>query len=163
LHEPPAVIADEGWVSVEPFPSLEGTRSFVSGYAEVGRLRVAYFRRTSDGAVVGRAWFGAKAEGPPGHVHGGAVAAVLDEAMGAAAWLAGHVVMAARLTVNFRRMVPLGSDVLFETGLGGREGRKVITHARLYLPGGDTLADAEGLFIELQEAQLDAIRHRLGV
>ena len=40
-------------------------------------------------------------EGPPGHAHGGSMAAVLDEAMGAAAWMEGHLVVAVRLATSF--------------------------------------------------------------
>jgi hypothetical protein len=36
----------------------------------------------------------------PGYAHGGSVAAALDEAMGGAAWWAGHQSVAARLAVD---------------------------------------------------------------
>ena len=42
--------------------------------------------------------FDKRHQGPPGHADGGSLAAVLDEAMGAAVWLAGHSVVAAHLS-----------------------------------------------------------------
>src|SRR5262245_51363894 len=106
----PAVVPEPGWSEVEAFPALEAIKSFVSGEPRGRRLRVSYFRRIRDGNLVGKAWFGPGAEGPPGLAHGGSVAAVLDEAMGAACWQAGHPSLAARLSIEFRAMVRLGTD-----------------------------------------------------
>jgi acyl-coenzyme A thioesterase PaaI-like protein len=114
---------------------------------------VAYFRDRG-GRLVGRAWFGPGAEGPPEHAHGGSVAAVLDEAMGAAAWMAGYPVVAARLSVDFRRMLPLGTDCLLEAWVDGVEGRKVQVRGRLTGEGVELFAEAQGLFIQLDEERL---------
>ncbi len=128
--------------------------SFVSGEPDGERLRVRYFRRDADGALVGKAWFGPGAVGPPGFAHGGSMAAILDEAMGGAAWLAGHRVLAAKLTINFRRMLPLGTVALFAAWVVEARQRKVRMAAELSSDGGDAFATAEGLFIEM-----DAERH----
>lgn len=105
-RDPSGTSASEvGWTPIEPLESVGTGRSFVSGEPSGDRLRVRYYRRERDRALVGKIWFGPGAEGPPGHAHGGSMAAVLDEAMGAGAWLAGHAVVAAKLTINFRRML----------------------------------------------------------
>lgn len=145
--------AEPGW---EPFAALGAvglTRSFVSGDPDGDRLRVRYFRRVADGGLIGRVWFGPGAEGPPGHVHGGAMAAVLDEAMGASAWVAGHAVLAANITIQFREMLPLQSIVTVEVGVTNVNGRKVTTRGRLVGADGVTHAEGEGLFIELGAAR----------
>jgi acyl-coenzyme A thioesterase PaaI-like protein len=146
---PPAVVPEPGWTPIDPFRLEGGSGSFVTGDPGGNRLRVQYFLRAGDGRLVGRAWFGPGAQGPPGHAHGGAVAAVLDEAMGAAAWVAGHVAVAARLDTNFRRMLPLGSDATLEGWVERAEGRKIWTAGRLLDSQGEPFASAEGLFIEL--------------
>jgi acyl-coenzyme A thioesterase PaaI-like protein len=146
--EPPDVEPLTGWTPVDPFPPHDASRSFVSGRCDDGRLRVVYFRRESDGMLVGRAWFGPGAEGPPGHAHGGSVAAVLDEAMGGAAWMAGHRVVAVRLSVDFRRMVPLGTDAILEAWVSGLDGRKILTRARLVVAPDTVLAEADGIFVQ---------------
>jgi acyl-coenzyme A thioesterase PaaI-like protein len=146
---PPEVVAEPGWTPVDPLRLEGGPRSFVSGEPHGGRLRVRYFRRDSDGRLVGRAWFGPGAQGPPGHAHGGSMAAVLDEAMGAAAWMEGHLVVAVRLSTNFQRMLPLGTDALLEAWVERVEGRKVWTVGRLLAPGGEFFADADALFLKL--------------
>ncbi|HVR12114.1 MAG TPA: PaaI family thioesterase [Thermoanaerobaculia bacterium] len=152
---PPAVVPEAGWTPIEPFRLEGGAGSFVTGRGrdgeqpEDGRLRVRYFLRADDSRLVGRAWFGPGAQGPPGHAHGGAIAAVLDEAMGAAAWVAGHIAVAARLDTSFLRMLPLGTDATLEAWVEREEGRKVWTSGRLLDGAGEPFAAASGLFIEL--------------
>ncbi len=151
---PPAVVPETGWTPIEPFRIEGGSGSFVTGRGEGGgaegdRLRVRYFLRAADHRLVGRAWFGPGAQGPPGHAHGGAIAAVLDEAMGAAAWVAGHVAVAARLDTSFLRMLPLGTDATLEAWVEREEGRKIWTAGRLLDGAGELFATASGLFIEL--------------
>lgn len=124
-------------------------RSFVSGDPGGARLRIRYFRRSADGALLGNVWFGPDAQGPPGHAHGGSMAAVLDEAMGASAWLSGHAVVAAQITIQFRRMLPLGTIARLEAWVDVVNGRKVTTRGRLVDDRGETFAEGEGLFIQL--------------
>ena len=152
----PDLVAPEGSVPVNPFPGPP--QSFVSNDPGGNRLRVAYFRREGDGTILVRAWFGRGAEGPPGYAHGGSVAAVLDEAMGAAAWLGGHASIAARISVDFRHLVPLGLDGLIEARVAGIEGRKVTTRARLLDEDGRVLAESDGLFVKLTADQIRRAR-----
>ena len=158
---PPEVIPEPGWTPIEP-PRLEGGRgSFVSGDPEGDRLRVRYFRRADDLRLVGKAWFGPGAGGPPGHAHGGSIAAVLDEAMGAAAWTAGHVVVAVRLDTSFQRMLPLGTDATLEAWVDRVDGRKVWTRGRLLDAGGETFATAEALFVKLDPVRFGPLLERV--
>jgi acyl-coenzyme A thioesterase PaaI-like protein len=154
LVKPPAVVPEPGWTPIDPFRLEGGAGSFVTGHGrdgepDGGRLRVRYFLRAGDSRLVGRAWFGPGAQGPPGHAHGGAIAAVLDEAMGAAAWVAGHIAVAARLDTSFLRMLPLGTDATLEAWVEREEGRKIWTTGRLLDSAGEPFAAASGLFIEL--------------
>jgi acyl-coenzyme A thioesterase PaaI-like protein len=149
LAAPPAAAPEPGWTPIDPFRLEGGRGSFVSGDAQSRLLRVRYFLREAEPRLVGRAWFGGGAQGPPGHAHGGAIAAVLDEAMGAAAWVAGHLAVAARLDTTFHRMLPLGTDATLEGWVERTERRKVLTAARLLDGAGEPFASARGLFIEL--------------
>jgi acyl-coenzyme A thioesterase PaaI-like protein len=134
------------WTRVEPFPRDTAAKSFVSGDPAGDRLRVAYFRIGDEAVLRAKVWFGPGTEGPPGYAHGGAVAAALDEAVGAAAWMQGHRVLVARLAVDFRNLVPLGIDATIESSIVSIEGRKVTCRARLSANGA-TLAEAEGLCV----------------
>jgi len=158
---PPEVTAESDWEPFEPLALEGGQRSFVSGKPQSGLLRVQYFRRRDDGAVVGRAWFGPGAAGPPGHAHGGSIAAVLDEAMGAAAWLAGYHSVAAHLEVDFEKMIPLGTDTKLEAWVEKVHGRKVTTRGRLLDDTGEPFADAVGLFVVLDPKRFGALLEKV--
>jgi len=155
---PPAA-APDGYRPIDPFPRLRPGRSFVSDDPAGDRLRVAYFHRDGAADVLARAWFGPGAEGPPGHAHGGSVAAVLDEALGAAAWLAGHPAVVARLTVDMRDLIPLGTDATIVAGVDTVEGRKVTCRARM-TAGGRLLAEAEAICVTLTDVQFSALEGR---
>jgi acyl-coenzyme A thioesterase PaaI-like protein len=144
-------------VPVVPFPGAGERRTFVSGEPDGGRLRVSYFRRGQDGPLVARVLFGPGSVGPPGYAHGGAVAAVLDEAMGAGVWLAGYAAVAARIVVDFRDMVPIGFEGLVETRLEVTEGRKISIRAWLF-DGEHVLAESEGLFVVLSDDQIQTMK-----
>lgn len=151
IQIPPAPAAPPSWVPVDPFPTLKPERSFVNDAVPNDRLRVAYFRVDGEPGLCAKAWFGPGAEGPPGFAHGGSVAAVLDEALGAAAWLAGHQVVVARLAIDMREMVPLGVDATLRAWVDRVEGRKVYCRARLS-EAKTTFAEGEALCIVLTEA-----------
>lgn len=157
----PPVTPELDWEAVQPLRIEGGRGSFVSGDPEGDRLRVAYFRRTTDGALVGRAWLGPGAEGPPGHAHGGATAAVLDEAMGAAAWMEGWVVVAVHLEVDFRRMVPLATDAWMEARVESVDGRKVRTRGRLHDAAGEDFAVATAVFVTLDPERFASLLGRV--
>ena len=131
--------------------------SYVSGEPEGDRIRTRYFWRSPEGVMVVRAWFGPGTKGPPGHAHGGSITALLDEVMGACAWHSGHKVLAARLTVHFRRPLPLGSIVMVEGWIERASGRKIITMSHLKNKDGQVVADADGLFLELDPEMLEKL------
>ena len=68
--------------------------------------------------------------------------------MGAAVWHAGVKGLAAKLTVEFHRLVPLGVPVAVVGRLLEKDGRKVRASAEARLPGGEIAVSAVGLFVE---------------
>ncbi len=158
----PDLSPEPGWRELVAPPSVAG-RSFVSGEPLGARLRVRYFAR-DESCLVAKVWFGPGAEGPPGRAHGGSLASVLDEAMGAAAWLSGHVAVAADLHLRFRRMVPLGTVARVETRVvAAVEGRKVRTAGSLAsIDGAVTYCEAEGLFLEVDAERFGDVAREAG-
>lgn len=144
---------EAGWTPLTPFWESMGTRSFVSSDDDPDRIRVRYFADDA-GTVWARAVFGPGAEGPPGHVHGGALAALLDEAMGMAALATGRIVVAARIEVDFRTLVPLGAVVTVELVAAAGERTKVPVRATLRLTDGRTATEATGLFVDIGAERL---------
>ena len=147
----PTAAPEPGWEPVTPFPSPEGT--FL---ADGDRVRLAYFREAGEPVLYAKAWFGRKTMGPPGHVHGGAMAATLDEAMGAACWMNGHQVVAATITISFLEMLPIGTETIVEARIDRIEGRKIHLRSTLKNPSGELVAEGSGLFVILREEQLRA-------
>lgn len=110
-----------------------------------------------DDRVTGTVQFGLAYEGPPGHVHGGFVAAAFDELLGLTQSLSGTPGMTARLVVNYRRPTPLRNELRLEGTLDRVDGRKIYVSGRLY--DGETLcAEADGLFISIGSARFAELR-----
>ncbi|OGS00518.1 MAG: hypothetical protein A3G41_06670 [Elusimicrobia bacterium RIFCSPLOWO2_12_FULL_59_9] len=155
----PELKGEPGWSEVWPFPFWEARRSFTgpAGMEEVG---MRYFK-TAEGALVAKIWFGPSAEGAPGRAHGGALLTVLDEAMGAAAWVAGIPVLTARLETAFRRGVPLAVELLAETKLLQTGGRTLRIEGSITDRAGTLYAQANGVFARLTAGQVKTIFSRV--
>jgi acyl-coenzyme A thioesterase PaaI-like protein len=146
-----ALTGEPDWVPFDA-PSLVGTSlRFVSGEPEGNRYRVCYYR-DAEQQLRARVWFGPETEGPPGHAHGGAMAAVLDEVLGLAAWAAGYPIVVGNLNVSFRNLLPLERVVTVVSEIVSAEGRKIMVHGQIC---SDDLvfATAECLCITLPEAE----------
>lgn len=153
---------DPGWTPLTPFWESLGTRSFVSSDDDGDRIRVRYYS-DAEGRTWARAVFGPGAEGPPGHVHGGALAALLDEAMGMAALATGRVCVAGRIEVDFRSMVHLGEAVTVELALGEATPRKVPVRATLRRADGAAACEATGLFVDIGTDRLGEAAEAAGL
>jgi uncharacterized protein (TIGR00369 family) len=107
---------------------------------------------TPDGRATGRVTLGKPHEGPPGLVHGGVVATLLDHVLARAVRAAGRGGLTATLTVTYRRPVRLGVPLLATAETGEVDGRRTTARARLVAEDdqGTTLAEAEGLFVALR-------------
>ncbi len=105
------------------------------------------------------ATFGSAYEGPPGSVHGGYVAAAFDEVLGFVQSLSGKGGFTGTLTIRYRSPTPLHTELYFEAEITRVEGRKIFTEGRLY--AADVLcAEAEGIFISVDEARVDVLMKR---
>jgi acyl-coenzyme A thioesterase PaaI-like protein len=103
--------------------------------------------------VKGWVTFGAAYEGPPGHVHGGFVAAMFDELLGFAQQDSGFT---GRLTVHYRRPTPLHKELSIKAWADREEGRKRFIKGTCHL--GDTLlTEAEGLFIAPRDGDYKSV------
>ena len=95
-------------------------------------------------------------EGPPGYIHGGIIATLMDEAMSKLNRPLNVLAMTRHMEVDYLRPASLHQPlVLIGTHLS-RKGRKLYHKAELQLPDGTVLAHAKGLFIALDEKVLAA-------
>jgi len=117
-----------------------------------------------EGRCVGRVTVGKKHEGPPGLVHGGIVATLLDHVLARSARAAGHGGLTATLTVTYRRPVHLGVPLLVTGQLVSVDGRRATATARLVAEDdpGTTLAEAEALLVALRADRASEVFARTG-
>ncbi|KAK3896957.1 HotDog domain-containing protein [Staphylotrichum tortipilum] len=124
------------------------------------------FTDPARGAVIAFYRLGRRLAGHSGLVHGGVLAAVLDECMCRACFgrLEKKIAVTARLGVEYKAPVRVGGVVVVVAETGGVEGRKAWVDARVVKAeegeGGKVLVKAEGLFVEPRWAgEMDGIYH----
>jgi acyl-coenzyme A thioesterase PaaI-like protein len=95
-------------------------------------------------------------EGPPGHIHGGIIATLLDEAMSKLNRPLNVLAMTRSLTVDYLRPSPLHVPLRLVGTHVRRDGRKLLHSAELQAADGTVLARGEGFFLVVDAALLAA-------
>lgn len=134
----PLPLADGEEIEFDPF-------SIGGGKFHPASVDVKYFRE-SDDAVTGEAVVDPMFAGPPERTHGGVVALIIDELMGALNRMRGRQAYTGRLTVHYRAATPLGVPLRLRAWIHDTSGRKITQHAEVHGPEG-LCVNAEGLFI----------------
>lgn len=101
-----------------------------------------------------------KFEGPPGHVHGGIIATILDEAMGKVNRQKGVVALTRRMSVDYLKPIPLGVEMRAIGWHVSHEGRKHFHAGEIRATDGTVLARSEGLFIAIDPVKMFRERSR---
>lgn len=100
----------------------------------------------TDGSIEGKVTLGLPYQGPPGCVHGGISALLLDHALGVANAWAGVSGMTGTLTLRYHQPTPLFEELTVRARQVGVEGRKIWTTGEL-AAGDRVCVSAEGLFV----------------
>ena len=95
-------------------------------------------------------------QGPPGHVHGGIIATILDEAMGKVNKLRQVVALTSEITINYLKPVPLNQPLRVESREVKVKGRRHINMAEILNQKGEVLARGRGLFIAIDPHKMFA-------
>lgn len=109
------------------------------------------------GAVIGTGTFTEIYEGPPGHIHGGFIAAAFDEVLGMAQSLTGRPGMTGTLTIKYRSPTPLNTPIVFQGWVERVDGRKIFTKGTAH-NGEKLCAEAEVLFLSMPPEMMDMLR-----
>ncbi|HUQ41827.1 MAG TPA: PaaI family thioesterase, partial [Candidatus Limnocylindrales bacterium] len=83
--------------------------------------------------------------GYAGSVHGGIVTALIDETMGWAIFQEGVWGVTGRITVSFRKPVPVGEELLVTGEITKRTHRGIETRGAITNAAGQVLADGQAL------------------
>jgi acyl-coenzyme A thioesterase PaaI-like protein len=103
------------------------------------------------GAVTGRVFLKQDHQGPPGHAHGGILAAALDEAMAIALRSQGVHAVTRRLELELLAPAPVGTFLRVEAELERRDGERLWLRASARTVGDEAreVANAVGEFLLL--------------
>jgi uncharacterized protein (TIGR00369 family) len=93
-------------------------------------------------------------EGPPGYIHGGIVATLLDEAMSKLNRPLNVLAMTRHMEVDYLRPAPLHQLLVLTGRHLHRDGRKLFHQAEIHHPDGTVLARAKGVFVIIDEKLL---------
>ena len=89
-------------------------------------------------------------EGPPGFVHGGVFAAILDEAISyVARGSMQYGIFTIRETITFRNASPIGEKLKVEAKITKEKNRAFVATAKVYNQKG-TIAEAEGTLLKVK-------------
>jgi acyl-coenzyme A thioesterase PaaI-like protein len=146
-------------VSMELNDTSDYQRCFVCGQRNPYGLHLLF--RVEAGTVVAEFQPREEHQGFPGIIHGGIVAAVLDEALGRTSVLAEKPewTMTGRLEIRYRRYVPYGPLLRVRASLGTERRRMIQASGVVTLTNdeGAVLAEAQGTFMALAPVVVDEI------
>ena len=99
-------------------------------------------------------------EGPPGHVHGGATAGLIDELMGIALWHNQYKGMTQTLQVFYWKAVPLHDLMYGVTEVVKVGPKKLEVRSTIFDHKKTPYVSAQGVFYHLTQEQLDRFKLR---
>ena len=138
--------------NLTPLAHAAQNRCFGCGQANPSGLHLE-FLLAEDSSVVCLASVPDTFEGPPGYLHGGIIATLLDEAMSKSVRARGFTAMTRHMEVDYLRPVPSSTPIRLEGHVTRNEGRKHWTEARILDAERTVLAIGKGLFIEVRPRQ----------
>jgi acyl-coenzyme A thioesterase PaaI-like protein len=132
-------------VSFTPDGTVRGHGNAVVGLRNAVAVPLE-IHKDADGRATSSFTLGAVYEGPPGCVHGGVLALLLDQVLGECASASGSPGMTGTLTLRYLRPTPLG-DCSIETWVDRVEGVKTFVHGEFRRADGRPTVEVEGIFI----------------
>jgi uncharacterized protein (TIGR00369 family) len=118
---------------------------FVCGNENPHSIGITWF--IEDGVMTSEFTLTVSQQGPPGHAHGGASAAILDEAMGLVVWAAGHKVAAVNLEINYHKPLPLNRPLTLEARISQMDERKIFSVGEIRLADSTVAVSGRGIYV----------------
>ncbi len=151
-HRPRSQVGTKWEVAAGERPLPWSDSCFVCGEQNPKGLGLRF---STDGEVVMlRANLDPLLQGYPGHVHGGIISAMLDEAMGWACSVAAHRMhYTVDLKIRYRRPVPAGEPIVVKARMLERDIQVAHGWGRIENGAGKLLVTGEGRFYPLSEEE----------
>ena len=122
---------------------------FVCGLDNPDGLKLTFYEQ-EDGQVVAETSVPARFQGYPGVVHGGIVAAMLDEVAMRSAMVDDHLrfMVTAKMTLRYRKAIPVEQPLRLVGRIEQAGGRATTATAELRLPDGSLGADVQAMMVD---------------
>ena len=133
---------------------LPTNKCFVCGPDNPQGMRLSWTLDEERSTFICHFNLGARYTGPPGHCHGGIIAAILDDAMGKVNKLRQVVALTKEMTVEYLKPVPLHKPLRVESREVSVHGRQHINMAEIMNEKGEILARGKGTFIAIDPEQM---------
>ncbi len=151
-------LADEldaaGTLGLGQESAVRYTRSPLSG--EMNPIAPPVTYEYGDMSITARVRFHEGYQGPPACVHGGIVAALLDDALGRTRHLTGRNCVTGSLDISYKRPTPLNSDLVVEARIDEILERKFLVTGEI-LHDGEVTASAKAVFVFLNDEKFNAL------
>jgi len=126
----------------------------VSGNCNAVSPQMKYFMEKDSGGksfLIGKVTFDFAYEGPPGLVHGGYIAACMDEVFGIAVTHSDikDPCMTGTLKVIYRAPVPLQQEITYKSWMEREEGRKVFAKCSVTDSNHNICCEGEAIFLKI--------------
>jgi uncharacterized protein (TIGR00369 family) len=119
---------------------------FVCGHENPHSIGITMFV-DDDGILTSEFTLNEAQQGPPGYSHGGASAAILDEAMGLVVWAAGHKVAAVNIEVNYHKPLPLNQPLSLEARITQIDEHKIFSAGEIKLADSTVAVSGRGIYV----------------
>lgn len=126
---------------------------FGCGGANERGMQLAFEQDDEAQRIRGRFRLSADYQGGAGFVHGGIIALLLDEAMAKVSRFAKDHAVTAEMTVEYKKPVPVGEEIIVEGWEVAREGRVRNREGEIRNVSGVVLASGRGRFVEIDRAK----------
>jgi len=146
------LFSDRSEIVTPAFPNWQ--KSFISG-AESPLFEIEHRIEIGNPRhLISRVRFREKAEGPPGHVHGGASAALIDETMGVVVWHNQFYCLTQNLNLQYLKPLPLSLEAFVTVEITLVTERTIEVSCAIQDAKKTPYVSAQGVFHRLKPEQL---------
>jgi uncharacterized protein (TIGR00369 family) len=122
---------------------------FVCGGANAHGMQLTFEQDDAAQRIRGKFRLGAQYQGATGYLHGGMIATLLDEVMAKVSRFAHEHAVTAGLTVEYRKPVPVGDELIVEGWETARQGRMRSREGEIRTASGVVLARGQAQFVTI--------------
>lgn len=133
-------------------PEDKHTKNFIRCASEFPKFDYELFLNKESQSLSVVIYFGTHVEGPPEMVHGGAIATMIDACFGILLWRLDMYCVTVNLNVNYKKFIPLNTEVQFHGCVEKVEGRKIYVKGEIRsLDGSVVHDDGTGIFVTVEK------------